>query len=814
MPNRLTGGFDIAIQFSVHMLNRFLAAVHQNDNSGPMTFLHSFETRIVNEAEGVSGRAEVQVGPPRAELLAAERAKVHYPVMAHWIPDSGSVLPELFLHGDLQVTAGVHQWETEWETETGRRRYFLDFNLQSSEIEVSFNPAAGTELRAEYRERINRVLHGFMRSAFPTENVPFDSPPDVYYPTFKAMPGERPAVTLLLNLVLNLGDVGPPAGAATEANQVFLSNGDDFAVAISSDYILPILRDSVRAQLERQLAGQITGLNVNVVFQTNQLQISVSGSANTFLGGANIIITQALRMQIRGNAVVIEEPLPNPGVSVSGNFLVNLFSGIIKSRILSGLTTSSSRRALVDAANGLLSERLRTLDVNQFFNQFGVRPTSTTLTNVDIHPEAVVLHGTVTMPPWHEPHVEQRIPVDVEGGQVQFNAFGSWIPGGRIESYKLTEGPLERHRFITRVDRDRYTGRPYQVCLTITGKRIRHLPSPYEESVTARTRTFCVTLVPEGLNPRIPLLEYMRERRWIVLGGCWPPDQWNAVRGYIDAARLGQGANRGINTIIHFTDGTSMGSLDQLRKALQVSGGGAAVSLLAVIPEGQLGKLEPFNLDLKNAAFAWSEDNEGGWRKGFQISTTPATFVINPSGNVVWNCTGETDKDALSTALREHLVPGGTLSMRMLQLSVKVGEYAPDFPFEYAPGQEIALRKLKGRPVVLAFWQSWSRQCIEELRPLDAWQGKSMQDGLVVLAISDDRDAARARQVFKDNGFTMTLVSDTSRRISQLYNTVVWPTTVSIDPNRVVTGIQMGVSAKQQQEEMDEQLTQKQEDAG
>jgi len=795
MPNRLTGVFDIAFEFSQHTLNRFLAAVHQNDNRGPMTFLHRFKTRIADEAEGVHGEVEVQVGPPHVELLAAERVRVLYPLMAHWMADGGRAnpgreLPE-FIHGDLQVTAGVHQQETE------RMGSVLVFNLGSSDIEVIFLPATGTDLRADQHDRINRVLHGFLCRAFQAENMRFDSPSNVYYLTFKIMPGEKPGITLLLNL----RDVRPPAGASSGANQVFLRERNDLALAISGDYLRPILLERIRIALRSQLPAQITvhDHDVNVELREGQLVLTISGQVRDrvpFLFTSipvtvDFSISQALQLSIQDNRIRIREPLPAPEFRISGNVLVSLFSGMLQDRVRSELTARQG--ALVASANGLLAERMGALDPNAFFTLFGVRPTSTTLTSVALHPEGIVLQGTVTMPPWRPPVVDQLRPIDTGSGQIQLNAFPSWIPGGTVQRYLWDGTDIEPHRFITRIDRNRYTGSD-QVCLTIFGKRISHSTPDGEESLHAHTTTHCMALKTGGLFLRIPDIQ---ERRWIVLGGCWPPDQGNSIRGYIDAARLGPEVSRGINTVLHFIDRTSLGSLEQLRTALKSSAGKAAVSLLAIIPEGHLEKMEPFNLDLQNAAFAWSEDNEGGWHKTFNVKETPSTYVINPAGKVVWQGSGEKDTETLKAALREHLVPGGTISLEMVQLSVNVGEEAPDFLFEYAPGQEIALRKLKGRPVILLFWQTWSRPCLEELRFYEALQEKSGNDGLIVLAINDDPNTARAQQIFKDNGLRMMLVHDTSHRISRVYQTAVWPTTVFIDPEGVVTGIQMGISAKQ-----------------
>ncbi|MGH9527774.1 MAG: TlpA family protein disulfide reductase [Terriglobales bacterium] len=70
------------------------------------------------------------------------------------------------------------------------------------------------------------------------------------------------------------------------------------------------------------------------------------------------------------------------------------------------------------------------------------------------------------------------------------------------------------------------------------------------------------------------------------------------------------------------------------------------------------------------------------------------------------------------------------------------GLVAPNFTLTRLDGQPISLAQFKGRPVVLDFWASWCGPCKEEIPSWNALQKKYAAQGLQIIGIAEDNEAA------------------------------------------------------------------------
>ncbi|MGA2708818.1 MAG: TlpA family protein disulfide reductase [Steroidobacteraceae bacterium] len=76
-----------------------------------------------------------------------------------------------------------------------------------------------------------------------------------------------------------------------------------------------------------------------------------------------------------------------------------------------------------------------------------------------------------------------------------------------------------------------------------------------------------------------------------------------------------------------------------------------------------------------------------------------------------------------------------------------LGGAAPDFERPDLAGNVIHLAAFRGKVVLLNFWASWCAPCLKELPRFSAWQRDYGVEGLQILGVSMDDDAAPVRRL-------------------------------------------------------------------
>lgn len=124
------------------------------------------------------------------------------------------------------------------------------------------------------------------------------------------------------------------------------------------------------------------------------------------------------------------------------------------------------------------------------------------------------------------------------------------------------------------------------------------------------------------------------------------------------------------------------------------------------------------------------------------------------------------------------------------------GEHAPDFTYVTVDGLEITLSDYIGeKPVVLDFWATWCRPCLEELPVLQAFY-EEYGDQVEIIAISseDSRVKDGIANIINQYALTFPVMHDPSGGIGNLYPTRAIPYLVFIDIDGKVTKTHTGMS--------------------
>ena len=115
-----------------------------------------------------------------------------------------------------------------------------------------------------------------------------------------------------------------------------------------------------------------------------------------------------------------------------------------------------------------------------------------------------------------------------------------------------------------------------------------------------------------------------------------------------------------------------------------------------------------------------------------------------------------------------------------------VGRDAPDFVLKSLDGRNLRLSEYRGQVVLVNFWARWVSDAREELPALDRIHSTYQRAGLVVLGVSVDEDARRARDFAGAMKVRYPILLDTSPEIGRDYLLERMPVTILVDRAGVV----------------------------
>ncbi|MDQ7823767.1 MAG: TlpA disulfide reductase family protein [Candidatus Eremiobacteraeota bacterium] len=121
------------------------------------------------------------------------------------------------------------------------------------------------------------------------------------------------------------------------------------------------------------------------------------------------------------------------------------------------------------------------------------------------------------------------------------------------------------------------------------------------------------------------------------------------------------------------------------------------------------------------------------------------------------------------------------------------GKKAPPFTLEDASGKKVSIASLKGKVLILDFWDSWCKSCIKDMKIMQNIQNKGKAEGIVVLGINEEADRT-AREKFRAlHGITFTDLYDTAGSVSKNYGVDAVPRVVIVSRDGTVAGDFLGV---------------------
>jgi len=123
------------------------------------------------------------------------------------------------------------------------------------------------------------------------------------------------------------------------------------------------------------------------------------------------------------------------------------------------------------------------------------------------------------------------------------------------------------------------------------------------------------------------------------------------------------------------------------------------------------------------------------------------------------------------------------------QVGTGVGDLAPDFSLPDLRGQQICLSAFRGKRVILNFWSTWCKPCVQEMPAMEAFYQKSRSAGIEILAVSinTERDSTVKRFAERLN-LSFPILLDRDKTVARKYKVFALPTTYLINQEGIIEG--------------------------
>jgi cytochrome c biogenesis protein CcmG, thiol:disulfide interchange protein DsbE len=112
---------------------------------------------------------------------------------------------------------------------------------------------------------------------------------------------------------------------------------------------------------------------------------------------------------------------------------------------------------------------------------------------------------------------------------------------------------------------------------------------------------------------------------------------------------------------------------------------------------------------------------------------------------------------------------------------VNQGDQATAFTVTANDGKQYSVKDFHGKVLVLNFWASWCKPCVDEMPSLNRFASEMKKNGVTVLGISVDHDEAKYKKFLKAANIGFPVFHDPKAEISSSYGTYKYPETYIID---------------------------------
>jgi peroxiredoxin len=186
-------------------------------------------------------------------------------------------------------------------------------------------------------------------------------------------------------------------------------------------------------------------------------------------------------------------------------------------------------------------------------------------------------------------------------------------------------------------------------------------------------------------------------------------------------------------------------------------------------------------LGLANGLANLSTEGDFGHDTLQTVATTLASAIRENTGQAV---PASAFEELASLIRYEHVdasldVPEFHAAVSKLEAADRARQDA-NFTLQDLQGNSWTLKDLGGKVALVNFWATWCPPCRKEMPDLEALGKRFKDQGLVILAISDE-DAAKVKPFIAERQFTFPVLLDPGRKVNKLFDVEGIPKTFIYD---------------------------------
>jgi len=117
---------------------------------------------------------------------------------------------------------------------------------------------------------------------------------------------------------------------------------------------------------------------------------------------------------------------------------------------------------------------------------------------------------------------------------------------------------------------------------------------------------------------------------------------------------------------------------------------------------------------------------------------------------------------------------------------------APDFSLTALNGRKYKLSDLRGKVVFVNIWATWCPPCRQEVPSMVKFYNKMKDQGVELLAVSEDNDVEAVRKFIAKNKIPFPVMLDQNKQVYRLYKATGVPETHLISKDGMVEASNLG----------------------